>query len=152
MNAERFSAVLRKGDGGGHLVEVPLDVREVFGEARPPVRGTVNGTPFRTTVAVYGGKSYLGFNRELRDAAGIGDGDEIAIELERDDAPREVEVPPVFAEALAAGGVRDEFDSLSFTHRREYVRWIEEAKREETRERRLAKAVEMLRDGVRPPG
>ncbi|HET9675066.1 MAG TPA: DUF1905 domain-containing protein [Gaiellaceae bacterium] len=89
MAVQRFRAVLRKGDDGGHSLEVPLDVREVFGEARPPVRGTVNGTPFSTRIAVYGGKSYLGFNREIRDAAGIGDGDELTIELERDDAPRE---------------------------------------------------------------
>ena len=152
MATQRFRAVLRKGDGGGHLLEVPLDVREVFGELRPPVGGTVNGTPFRTRVAVYGGKSYLGFNREIRDAAGIGDGDEVEIELERDDSPREVELPAAFAEALEAGGVRDGFDALSFTHRSEYVRWIEEAKRDETRGRRLAKAVEMLRDGVKTPG
>ena len=149
---QRFRAVLRRGDGGGHLLEVPLDVRDVFGEARPAVRGTVIGTPFRTRVAVYGGKSYLGFNREIRDAAGIGDGDEVEIELERDDAPREVDVPSAFAKALEAGGVRDEFDALSFTHRSEYVHWIEEAKRDETRERRLAKAVEMLRDCVKTPG
>jgi Bacteriocin-protection, YdeI or OmpD-Associated/Domain of unknown function (DUF1905) len=152
VGVQRFRAVLRKGDGGGHTLEVPLDVRDVFGEARPPVRGTVNGTPFRTTVAVYGGKSYLGFNRELREAAGIGDGDEVEIELERDDEPREVEVPATFAEALEAGGVRGAFDALSFTHRREYVSWIEEAKREETRERRLVKAVDMLREGVKTPG
>ena len=152
MATQRFRAVLRKGDGGGHLIAVPLDVREVFGEARPPVRGTVNGTPFATRVAVYGGKSYLGFNREVRDAAGIGHGDEVEIELERDDAPREVEVPLAFADALETGGVRDDFDALSFTHRKEYVRWIQEAKRDETRERRLAKAVEMLRDGVKTPG
>jgi len=151
MPVQRFRAVLRKGDGGGHMLEVPLDVREVFGEARPPVRGTVNGTPFSTRVAVYGGRYYLGFNREIRDAAGIGDGDELAIELERDDAPRELDVPAALGEALAAGGVREEFDALSYTHRHEYVRWIEEAKRDETRERRLAKAVEMLRDGVKTP-
>jgi hypothetical protein len=149
---QRFRSVLRKGDGGGHRLEVPLDVRQLFGEARPPVRGTVNGTPFRMRVAVYGGTYYLGFNREIRDAARIGDGDEVEIELERDDAPREVELPAAFAEALEQGGVRDDFDALSFTHRKEYVRWIEEAKREETRERRLAQAVEMLRDGVKTPG
>jgi bacteriocin resistance YdeI/OmpD-like protein/uncharacterized protein DUF1905 len=152
VGVQRFRAVLRKGDGGGHTLEVPLDVRDVFGEARPLVRGTVSGTPFRTRVAVYGGKSYLGFNREIRDAAGISDGDEVEVELERDDAPRELDVPAAFSEALEAGGVRDEFDALSFTHRKEYVRWIEEAKRDETRERRLAKAVEMLRDGVKTPG
>lgn len=127
-------------------------MRAVFGEGRPPVSGTVNGTAFHTRVAVYGGKSYLGFNREIRDAAGIGDGDEVEIELERDDAPREIDVPAAFSEALESGGVRNEFDALSFTHRKEYVRWIEEAKRDETRERRLAKAIEMLRDGVKTPG
>ena len=127
-------------------------MRAVFGEGRPPVRGTVNGTAFRTRVAVYGGKSYLGFNREIRDAAGIGDGDEVEIELERDDAPREIDVPAAFTEALESGGVRNEFDALSYTHRKEYVRWIEEAKRDETRERRLAKAIEMLREGVKTPG
>jgi hypothetical protein len=152
MAKRRFQAVLRKGRGGGHTVEVPLDVRGLFGEARPPVRGTVNGTRFRTRISVYGGTYYLGFNRDLREAAHIADGDELTIVLERDEAPREVDVPKALADVLAAGGVRDTFDALSFTHRREYVRWIEEAKREDTRERRLAKAVEMLRSGVQTPG
>jgi hypothetical protein len=86
--AERFHAKLREGDDGGHALEVPFDVRAVFGEARPPVRGTVNGTPFSTRIAVYGGKYYLGFNQKIRDAAGIGDGDLLTIELERDDTRR----------------------------------------------------------------
>jgi Bacteriocin-protection, YdeI or OmpD-Associated/Domain of unknown function (DUF1905) len=149
---KRFHATLTKGARGGHMVEVPLDVRAVFGEARPPVRGTVNGTPFSGRVSVYGGKYYLGFNKEIRDAAGIGDGDVLAVELDRDDAPRELSVPQDLEGALEAARLRDEFDSLSFTHRREYVEWIEEAKREETRARRLTKAVEMLRDGVKTPG
>ena len=149
---EQFRATLTKGDGGGHVVEVPFDVRAVFGEARPPVRGTVNGTPFSGRISVYGGKYYLGFNKRIRDAAGIGDGDVLTIELDRDDAPRELAVPQDLEGALEAAGVRAEFDSLSFTNRREYVEWIEEAKREETRARRLTKAVQMLRDGVKTPG
>lgn len=134
------------------MVEVPLDVRAIFGEARPPVRGTVNGTPFSSRVSVYGGKYYLGFNKDVRDAAGIRDGDLLAVELDRDDAPRELSVPRDLEGALEAAGLRGQFDSLSFTHRREYVEWIEEAKREETRARRLTKAAEMLRDGVKTPG
>ena len=143
---------LTGADRGGHMVEVPLDVRAVFGEARAPVRGTVNGTPFTGRIAVYGGKYYLGFNKEIREAAGIGVGDVLSIELDRDDMPREVAVPADLEVALDAAGVRDRFDALSFTHRREYMEWIEEAKREETRARRLAKAAEMLREGVKTPG
>jgi uncharacterized protein YdeI (YjbR/CyaY-like superfamily) len=87
----------------------------------------------------------------VRDAARIGDGDVLTIDLERDDEERTVEVPGDLAAALDPA-MRTTFDDLSFTHRREYVRWIEDAKREETRARRVAKAVEMLRDGVKTPG
>jgi hypothetical protein len=146
----RFTATL-EGRGAGALVEVPLDVRALFGQARPPVRATVNGHTFRSTVAVYGGKYYLGFNRDVRAAAGIEIGDVLTIDLERDEEERTVELPDDL-EAVLDPATRATFDSLSFTHRREYVRWIEEAKREETRKRRVAKAVEMLRDGVKTPG
>src|SRR5205823_12629030 len=84
--AERFEATLEEP----HRVEVPFDVRAVFGRARAPVRGTINGHPFRTTVAVYGGRHYLGFRREIREAAGIVAGQAVTIELELDDEPRVV--------------------------------------------------------------
>jgi hypothetical protein len=133
-------------------IEVPFDVRSLWGEARPPVRGTVNGVPFRSRLMVYGGVTWLGLRNELRSEAGISDGDSVDVELDRDDAPREVEVPAELAAALAsdsvAGGV---YESLSFTHRREYAEWIGDAKKEETRTRRVAKALEMLREGVKHP-
>jgi hypothetical protein len=126
-------------------------VAAVFGAKRPPVRGTVNGAPFRSTVAVYGGRFLLGLNRELRAAAGgVGPGDNVTVELERDDEERTVELPADLRVALDADRLAF-FESLSYTHRREYVRWIEEAKREETRRRRVARAVELLRRGVRTP-
>ena len=75
----------------------------------------------------------------------------LTIDLERDEEERTVELPDDLEAALDAA-TRAKFDSLSFTHRREYVRWVEEAKREQTRERRVAKAVEMLRNGVKTPG
>ena len=147
----RFATTLQpSGTGGGFLAEIPLDVPALFGGKRVPVRGSVNGTPFRTTIAVYGGRYYLGFRKEIRDAAGISAGDELAIELERDDEPRTVDVPADFAAALGPEE-RAFLDSLAFTHRREYVEWIEDAKREETRQSRIAKAVEMLRRGGRTP-
>jgi uncharacterized protein YdeI (YjbR/CyaY-like superfamily) len=69
-----------------------------------------------------------------------------------DTQPREIDVPDALAVALRGdAGARDAFDALSYTHRREYARWIEEAKREETRQRRVARAVELLRAGVRTP-
>jgi bifunctional DNA-binding transcriptional regulator/antitoxin component of YhaV-PrlF toxin-antitoxin module len=144
----RFRAVL--GDRG---VELPFDGKEEFGEARAPVAGTVNGTEFRGRLMVYGGRTYLGFRKEIRDAAGIADGDEVEIALERDDAPREVEVPPALEQALAGDdAARAAYEKLSFTHRKEYARWVAEAKREETRDRRVAKALEMLRAGTKTPG
>jgi hypothetical protein len=149
---ERFTAILGGEDGERPLVEVPFDVKERFGRARAPVRGTIDGAAFRTTVAVYGGRYYLGFNEELRERAGIVIGDEVEVTLELDREPRTVDVPPALAAALEKDSkAKAAFDGLSFTHRNEYARWIAEAKREETRTRRLEQAVAMLRDGVRHP-
>jgi hypothetical protein len=145
--AHRFEAVL--GEGGERpLVVVPFDVREAFGQARAPVRGTVNGHPFRTTVAVYGGVPYVGFRRDVREAAGIDLGDTVTVELERDDEPREVEVPEELAAALAADPeAQAAWDRLSYTHRREHAEAIVEAKREDTRRRRVETALATLREG-----
>ena len=145
---ERFTAIL----GERHVV-VPLDVRALSGEARPPVRGTVNGVPFRSRLAVYGGETMLGLTNVFRASAGIVEGDEVEVVIERDDEPREVEVPPALQAQLDADEIaRAAFEKLSFTHRREYANWIAEAKREETRDRRAGRAIEMLREGVRTPG
>ena len=149
---ERFAAILGGEDGERPTVEVPFDVKERFGRARAPVRGTVDGAAFRTTVAVYGGRYYLGFNKEVRERAGIAIGDKVEVSLELDDEERTVEVPPALASALNANPpAKAAFEGLSYTHRREYANWIAEARREETRERRAKKAVAMLRDGVRHP-
>jgi uncharacterized protein YdeI (YjbR/CyaY-like superfamily) len=127
---------------------VPLDVPAVFGRARAKVRGTVNGAPFRSTVAAYGGRYFLPVNRVLREAAGATAGETVVVELERDDAPRVVEVPDDLREALDADdAARACFDGLSYTHRREYVEWIGEAKRADTRDRRIRKALDLLREG-----
>jgi hypothetical protein len=149
---ERFTAILGGEEGERPVVEVPFDVKERFGRARAPVCGTVDGADFRTTVAVYGGRYYVGFNKELRDRAGIAIGDEVEVALELDREPRTVEVPPPLAAALEKDlEAKAAFDGLSYTHRNEYARWIAEAKRDETRDRRARKAVAMLRDGVRHP-
>ena len=151
MATHRFETVLQAEDSGVFF-EVPLDVPAVFGKARAPVRGTINGHPFRSTVAVYGGRSYLPVKKALREAAGVAAGDAVVIELEADDQPRTVDPPPDLAAALAADPeARAAFEGLSFTHQREYAGWVAEARREATRRRRVAQAVEMLRDGRRHP-
>ena len=130
------------------MVEIPFDVRDAFGSARPKVKVSVNGVSLRTTVAVYGGRSFVGFREEIRRAAGIAIGDRIQVAIEADTAPREVEPPAELVSALrAAADARARFEALSFTHRSEYARWVGEAKKPETRERRAAKAVAMLRAG-----
>jgi hypothetical protein len=151
MAVHRFETVLG-AEGSGVFIEVPLDVPAVFGRAKPPVRGTINGHPFRSTVAVYGGRSYLPVNRKLREAAGVAAGDAVVVELEPDDQPRTVDPPADLADALAADPeAGSAFAGLSFTHQREYAEWVAQAKRAETRRRRVEQAVAMLRDGRRHP-
>jgi hypothetical protein len=131
---------------------VPFDPKEAFGSGRPPVRATVNGYTFRTTVFTMGGRALLGLNSEVRDAVGIDEGARVSVMLEHDEEPRTVTVPRDLAAALDRDpAARETFDGLSYTHRKEYVRWIEEAKREETRTRRIGKSIELLRAGVKTP-
>lgn len=141
----RFQAELKRR-GPGNFVDIPFDPRQVFGEARPPVRGTVNGYPFRGRIAKYGGSYMLGFKRELREGAGIAEGDTLDLDVELDTEPREVVVPTDLASAFD-DEARAAFERMSYTHRKEYVDWITEARRPETRGRRVAKAVEMIREG-----
>ena len=100
----------------------------------------------------YGRTYYLGLNKDTREGAGVEAGDLVRVEMELDDAPRVVEIPSELAVALAAvPDARERFDQLSFTHRREYARWITEAKRDETRQRRVSQAVQMLQAGTKTP-
>jgi hypothetical protein len=146
MEAQRFEAVLQ-AEGPGVFIEVPLDVPAVFGRARAPVRVTINGYRYRSTVAVYGGRYYLPVKQAVREAAGVAAGELVVVELEPDEAPREVEVPDDLAAALAADErAAAAFERLSYTHRREHVEWVTEAKRPETRRRRVAETVARLRE------
>jgi bifunctional DNA-binding transcriptional regulator/antitoxin component of YhaV-PrlF toxin-antitoxin module len=147
---KRFETVLEPV-GPGAAVKLPFDPKAEWGKVRAPVRGTIAGHPFTTTVARYGGVDYLGFRREVREAAGLDVGDVVVIEVELDTEERVVSVPEDLAVALGDARVRDAFDRLSYTHQKEYVAWVEEAKREETRKTRIGRSVELLRDGVRTP-
>jgi hypothetical protein len=146
----RFEAEITEF-GPALAFDLPFDPKAELGKVRAPVRVTINGYTFRTTIARMGGRTVVGLNREVREGAGVSAGDRVEVELVADDEPRVVEVPPDFASALD-DDQRAFFDSLSYTHRKEYVRWIEEAKRDETRRGRVEKAVVMLGERVRTPG
>lgn len=118
------------------------------GAKRFPVIATVNGYTWRTSVARMGGEFLVGLNKEVRTGAGVQAGDTVSLELKLDTEPRTVEVPPALAEALEADPeAKATFEGLAFTHRKEFARWIEEAKREETRARRVTQALDMIRTG-----
>jgi uncharacterized protein YdeI (YjbR/CyaY-like superfamily) len=116
------------------------------GAKRFPVAATVNDYTWRTTVTRMGGEYLLGLSRAVREAAGVEAGDEVAVALSLDTAPREVEIPEALAQALAGDpDAQAAFEKLSYSHRKEYARWVDEAKREETRHRRVEKTLEKLR-------
>jgi Bacteriocin-protection, YdeI or OmpD-Associated/Domain of unknown function (DUF1905) len=145
----RFTATLVPR---GPAAAVVLDGEQVAvvgeGAKRFPVVASVNGYTWRTTVTRMGGEFLVGLNRAVRREAGVEAGDTVDVELELDTAPREVDVPEALADALAADpDARAVFDRLAYTHRKEYARWIQEAKRDSTRRQRVAQALRMLREG-----
>ncbi|WP_432941742.1 YdeI/OmpD-associated family protein [Kribbella sp. CA-253562] len=130
-------------------IEVPPEIVESFGAGKKPaVRVTIGDHTYRSTIAVMGGKYMVGVSADNRAAAGVAGGDEVEVELELDTAPREVDVPADFAQALdAQPEARKFFDGLSYSQRRWFVLGIEEAKKPETRGNRIEKAVERLASG-----
>ena len=141
----RFQAELQSANGNGRWVAVPPEIADSFTARRAPVRGTVNGVPYRSRLAVYGGYSYLGFTAAIRKQAGIELGDLLEIEIETDPEPRVVKLPEALAAALRADAeAKAAFDKLAFTHRREYAGWVAEAKRQQTQERRVAQVLQRI--------
>jgi len=147
----KFRATVELGGKTATGIEVSEDVVAALGSGnRPPVTVTIGGHTYRTTVARMGGRFLIGLSAENRTAAGVAAGDEVDVSIEPDAEPRQVEVPADLAEALALDHIaRATFDGLSYTHRKEWVRWIEEAKKAETRATRLARTVESLHAGKR---
>ena len=142
--------ILIQGTGesaaGMHL---PDDVVESLGKGRkPPVKATINGYTWRSTVAVMGGEYWLGASKEVRRNAGVEAGQEVDLTLELDTEERVLEVPADFAAALdAEPEARRFFDTLSYSNKRRFTYSIDDAKTPETRQRRIDKSVSQLRDG-----
>jgi hypothetical protein len=132
----------------------PFDVVEVFGtRARVPVRGTINGFPFRSSLMPMGGCHGMPINQALRKGAGLEGGDTVSVVMERDEAERTVELPQVLKKELAKSkAAQATWEKLSFTSQKEIVLSINGAKQEETRVRRLAKAMDILKTGKKWTG
>jgi hypothetical protein len=141
------TTLLQSGNNVG--IEIPDEVVAELGGKRVPVVITIDGRyTYRNTTAVMGGKNLVGVSAEHRAASGVTGGQVVEITMVRDDAPREVEVPPALAAALEADPVAAAaWEKLAYSHRKEHARAITEAKAEETRDRRVAKAIAMLRGG-----
>jgi hypothetical protein len=150
MSEDFKGTLVCEGVGAWTYVPVPVEVAErLGGKARIPVAAEVNGIAF--TGSVMSGPQdsrYLVVNQAVRDQAGVTAGDTVSVKVKPDTAPRVVDVPEDLAEALAeAPAAQQTFDGFSYSRRKEYVTWIESAKRPETRTRRVGQAVEMLAEG-----
>lgn len=145
----KFRATVELGGKTATGMRVPVEVVEGLGAGkRPPVSVTIKGYTYRTSVAVMGGEFVVGVSADVREKAGVAAGDEVDVDMELDTAPREVTVPPDFAEALGRdAGAKRFFDGLNYSNRLRFVLSIDDAKTPETRQRRIDKAVATLHEG-----
>ncbi|WP_029138275.1 YdeI/OmpD-associated family protein [Nakamurella lactea] len=139
----QFRAELEATGANTTGIRVPADlVEELGGGRRPKVVVTLGEYSYRNSIALMGGEFWLGVSAEHRAGSGLTAGDAVEVTIELDTAPRTVEVPDDLADALTAtAGAREAFDAMAYTHRKEWVRSIEEAKKPETRAKRIAAAV-----------
>jgi Bacteriocin-protection, YdeI or OmpD-Associated/Domain of unknown function (DUF1905) len=145
----RFRTTLLLAGKTATGMRVPDEIVEALGAGkRPPVRITINGYTYRNTIAVYGDEYLVGVSAEHRAAAGVQAGDEVDVDIELDTAPREVTLPTDLAAALDADpAARRTFEGLSYSNRSYIVSQVTGAKSDETRQRRIARAVDALHQG-----
>lgn len=151
----RFTIKL-EGQPGSSVAgfRAPFDVVETFGtRARVPVRGTINGFAFRSSLMPMGGCHQMVVNKSLRAGAKAKAGDVVEIVLERDQEARTVDAPPELKKELAKSKkAQERWETLSFTHKKEMAVSLREARQEETKKRRLAKIMQILKTGAKWPG
>ncbi len=150
MPEHTFLAQILDAGGGGAYVEIPFDVEEAYGtRGQVKVKATFDGHPYRGSIApMGGGRHILIVRKDVQKAIGKTIGDTVQVALERDTEPRTVAVPEDFQAALEQNPMAKAiFEKFAYTHRKEYVQWIESAKKPETRRRRIQKAVEMIGAG-----
>jgi hypothetical protein len=150
MSVQEFDAVLMQDDKTtGIMFAVPFNVPEVFGsKAQVKVAGTVDGVAYRSSIVPYGGVHYIGINKTLLKSVGKAKGDTVHVVMQIDTEERTVSTPDDLAQALETDEqAKARFDKLSYSHRKEYVEWIESAKKPETRANRVQKTLAMLNEG-----
>jgi hypothetical protein len=141
-----FKANIENAGDGGAFVRIPFDVEQVFGKKRVKVKAWINAEPYRGTLVRMGEPYHiLIVLKEIRTKINKTFGDEVEVVLEEDIETRVVVTPPDLEQALKQHPQADSiFQQLSYTHQKEYVKWIEDAKRETTRQSRILKTIEML--------
>jgi len=154
MKKYKFKAKIEAGDGGGAYVLFPYDTGKEFAtQGKVPVKAAFNGVPYAGSLIKYGHPLHmLPVLKAIREQTGTRPGDTIEVVVWRDEEVRTLEVPAQFEKLMKKQGLLPFFEKLSYTHRKEYCRWITEAKKEETRAKRLDKAIEMLKKKVKTPG
>ena len=154
MKKYNFQAKIEAGDGGGAYVLFPYDIEKEFKtKGNVPVKATFNGVPYAGSLMKCGQPHHmLGLLKSIRAQIGKGPGDTIEVVVWKDEQPRVLEIPAPFKSAMKKEGVLPFFETLSYTHRKEYCRWVTEAKKEETRMARLEKSIAMLKKGIKTPG
>lgn len=147
----RFTTTVFLGGKTATGLQIPNEVIQALGPAqRPKVVITVGDYTYRSTVAPMGGRYLVPLSAEHRAAAGVAAGDTVEVEIALDEQPREVAVPEDLAAALATDPqARAFFDGLSYSHRKEWVRWVTEAKKPETRQSRVERTLAGLRAAER---
>ena len=153
MKKYKFKAKIQAADRGGAYVFFPYDVEKEFGtKGKVAVNVTFDGVPYKGSLFKYSYPQHiLGILKSIREQIGKQPGDTVDLAIWKDEELRTVEIPADFRNRLKKESLLTIFEKLSYAHRKEYCRWITEAKKEETRLRRLEKAVEMLRNGVKTP-
>jgi len=148
---EQFLALVRRDEGSEVCaIDIPFDVEKTFGSrGRVPVRGTLNGAPYRSSVFRMGGDChFMVVNRQMRAAAGVKGGETVPVTMQRDTEPRVITPPADFARVLKSNkDAQATWGRLSYTHQREHVQNIEDARKPETRQRRIEKSVQLLAAG-----
>jgi len=149
MTSKTFKATIVR-EGSTCLIPLPFDPKAVFGKVRAPVKVTLNGYTYRSTIAAMGGPACIPLRKSNREAAGLEGGETVEIRLDLDTEVREVTPPADLVSALkGVPGAWDRWQKLSYTHQREHADAIEDAKKPETRARRIAAAVTMVRRPAR---
>lgn len=144
MGARTFKTTLWK-EGNLCAIRVPFDSKQVFGKVRAPVKVTLNGYTYRSTISSMGGQLLIPLRASHRAAAGLKGDETLDVSLELDAEKRDVTPPPDLVKALRAEGALEMWQALSFSHRREHVEAIEEARKPDTRARRIVNAVQMVK-------